>query len=71
MATGDDMVVINGIRYRAEDAERLGLAPATRPADTPESTESGTGSGADSPGGQKARTPRNKARTPRNKARDG
>lgn len=53
--TDQGMVVVGGIRYRAEDAQRLGLAPAGRPDTRSDDTE------------KAGRRPRNKARTPRNK----
>lgn len=46
------MVTINGIRYRREDAERLGLLKKQSESSEPE---------------QRARKPRNKAATPANK----
>ena len=48
----DGMVTVGGVRYRVEDAVRLGLVPA--PDVTPEV-------------GPKGRTPANKVRTPANK----
>lgn len=46
------MVTIDGIRYRKEDAERLGKTPANKAAEKPAA---------------KAKTPANKAATPNDK----